>query len=255
MRKMERYFAVNQAGHNIRCKLYCNDPRGIRRIVVFCHGFCGHKDNAAAAKFAQKMLAKWKGSALVTFDFPVHGDDVKKKISLSDCVTYLDFLVQDLLQRYAPETLYVYATSFGAYVTLKYIQEKGNPFGKIALRCPAIDMYQSFTNVILDSGDKEKLEKGKDVPVGFDRKVMVSPQFLRELEGTDIRNRDYLDWAEDMRIFHGTADEIVPIESAASFADEQLIEFVPIEGADHRFHNPVHMDLAIKLILEFFQSV
>ena len=103
------------------------------------------------------------------------------------------------------------------------------------------------------SGDAERLQKGKEILVGFDRKVPVSPQFLQSLADQDIRQRDYLDYAEDILILHGTADEIVPVEMARRFCDDQLIEFVPVEGADHRFRSQTAMDKAMKLILEFFQ--
>ena len=41
--------------------------------------------------------------------------------------------------------------------------------------------------------------------------------------------------ADDILILHGTKDEVVPFEDSQKFADEQLIEFIPIEKADHRF--------------------
>lgn len=249
---MKRYFEINGDGHNIRCKLYFSDPHQIRKIVVSCHGFGGHKDNTAAEKFAERMLSKYKGTALVTFNWPCHGDDVKKKLCLGDCVTYLDLVVRYLKQKYSTEELYAYATSFGGYLTLKYIAEAGNPFRKIALRCPAINMYASLTGAIITPEDKEKLDKGKTVPVGFDRKVPVTSQFLADLQQQDIRKNDYLDWAEDILILHGTADEIVPYETALDFCENQLIEFVPVDGADHRFRDLRKMDFAINRILEFF---
>ena len=250
---MERYFEINESGHNIRCKIYCADLRSVRKVVIFCHGFGGHKDNSAAAKFAERMLSKYKGTALVTFNWPCHGDDVKKKLTLDDCITYLDTVVRYLQERYGQEPLYAYGTSFGGYLTLEYIAQKGNPFQKIALRCPAIRMYDVLTGTIMESGDMERLQKGREILVGFDRKVPVSPQFLQSLADHDIRKYDYLDYAEDILILHGTADEIVPMEMAETFCEEQLIEFVPVEGADHRFRNPHCMDLAMKLILEFFR--
>ena len=250
---MERYFEINENGHNIRCKIYCGDLRSIRKVVVFCHGFGGHKDNSAAAKFAERMLSKYKGTALITFNWPCHGDDVKKKLTLEACITYLDLVVRYLQQKYGSEELYAYATSFGGYLTLKYIADMGNPFRKIALRCPAIGMHDVLTGTIMASGDAEQLQKGKEVLVGFDRKVPVSPQFLQSLADHDIRQQDYLDYAEDILILHGTADEIVPIEMARTFCDDQLIEFVPVEGADHRFRSQTAMDQAMKLILEFFK--
>ena len=88
--------------------------------------------------------------------------------------------------------------------------------------------------------------------LGFDRKVPVSPAFLQELEENDIRKIDYLDWAEDMIILHGTQDEIVPIKDTEDFCEENLIEFIPVEGADHRVRSQRAMDQASKAILDFF---
>jgi len=249
---MHRYFEINEKGHNIRCKLYCEDPRSIRKIVVFCHGFGGHKDNAAAEKFALRLISKYKRTALVTFNLPSHGDDVKKLLCLANCSDYLSLVTTFLQEKYKPEALYCYATSFGGYLTLKYIAEKENPFRRIALRCPAVNMYEALTTSIMSEAEWKALEKGKPIPVGFDRKILVSPAFLEELRSNDIQKLDYLDHAEDLLILHGTADEIVSFDAACSFADNNLIEFIPVEGADHRFRDPSKMELAMKKILEFF---
>ena len=248
---MERYFEVNGGGHNVRCKLYCKDPRSVARAVVFCHGFGGHKDNSAAEKLAQRLLSKFKDVGLITFNWPCHGDDVKKKLCLDDCMTYLDMVCA-----YARDTLgaelYCNATSFGAYLTLLYLSRMGNPFRKIVLRCPAIPMHQVLTNAIVDEKSLEALSKGREALVGFDRKVPVSPAFLEELEANDVRAYDFLDWAEDILILHGTADEIVPMAGAAAFSQDKLIELIPVEGADHRFRHPGTMETAMKETVSFF---
>lgn len=249
---MHRYFEINESGHNIRCKLYCQDPKNIRRIVLFGHGFGGHKDNGAAETFALRLTSKYKNAALVTFNWPAHGDDVKKTIHLEDSMTYLELVVSCLRQKYDTDEIYSYATSFGGYLTLKYIHGHGNPFRKIALRCPAVNMYDVLTQAIMTSDEFDQLKKGKSVPVGFDRKILISPAFLRELQEQDIRKLDYLDFAEDILILHGTADEIVPCEAACAFADSNLIGFIPVEGADHRFRSQQKMEAATKEILAFF---
>ena len=249
---MERYFEINELGHNIRCKLYCRDIHTIRQVVVFCHGFGGHKDNSAAAKFAERLTSKHKYAALVTFNWPCHGDDVKKKLSLDLCLTYLDLVTGHVRTKFDTEDIYCYATSFGGYLTLLYLSRMGSPFRKIALRCPAIPMAQALKGSIATAGDLEQLKKGREVTLGFDRKVPVSPAFLQELEENDIRKIDYLDWAEDMIILHGNQDEIVPIKDTEDFCEENLIEFIPVEGADHRFRSQRAMDQAIKAILDFF---
>ena len=249
---MHRYFEINEKGHNIRCKLYCQDPKTIDRVVIFGHGFGGHKDNGAAEKFAQRLISKQKKFAVITFNWPSHGDDVKKKLQLEDCTVYLELVIAYVLRKYQPRDIYSYATSFGGYLTLKYIFEHGNPFRKIALRCPAVNMYDVLTAAIMSSEEREALQKGKEIPVGFDRKILVGPQLLEDLKAADIRQWDFLEYAEDILIIHGSADEIVPYEAACAFADNNLIEFICAEGADHRFRDPAKMDLAIKRILEFF---
>ena len=252
---MQKYYEINAPDHNIRCKLYSLDPKALAaadKAVIFGTGFAGHKDNNAAKGFAEKLISKHKNAIVIVFNWPSHGDDVKKKIALEDCMTYLDMVVRDTETRFGITERYAYATSFGGYLFLKYISERGNPFRKIALRCPAVDMYDVLTRTIMQGDEAEQIRKGRDAQVGFDRKITVTREFLKSLRGNDIRKRDFLDWAEDILILHGTADEVVPFEDSRSFADEQLMEFVPVEGADHRFQNPTHMSLANKAVMQWF---
>ena len=250
---MQRYFEINENGHNIRCKIYFSDIHAIRSVVVFCHGFGGHKDNTAAEKFAERLLNKYKGIAMVTYNWPCHGDDVKKKLRLKDCDVYLQLVIEYVKKHLGAERIYCYATSFGGYLALKYLSEHGNPFEKIALRCPAIPMYDILTASIITPEDLEKIRKGKEASVGFDRKIAVDAEFLGELNACRIEGLDYLDYAEDILIIHGAADELVPLQTAEAFADNNLIDFVAVEGADHRFKDPKKMEQAIKLILDFYK--
>ena len=249
---MYKYFEIHSPGINIRCKVYYEPNGTAETAVIFGTGFAGHKDNNAACKFAEKLLSKDKNAIVVVFNWPAHGDDIKKKLVLNDCSTYLEQVIRDTKERFGAEQLYAYATSFGGYLVLKYISEHGNPFRKIALRCPAVDMYDVLTATIMKHDEYDRIMKGKDVQVGFDRKIIVTRSFLEDLQANDIRKRDYLNNADDILILHGTADEVVPFHEGKAFAENQLIEFVSVEGADHRFQNPAHMSLATKKVLEFF---
>ncbi len=249
---MNKYFEINKDGSNIRCKIYAEKGEAIHHAVITGHGFGGHKDNKAAERFADHVLKKHRDTAVITFNWPCHGDDVRKKLTLDDCGNYLDLVIGDTREKFPEVKLYAYATSFGGYLFLKYIHGHGSPFQKIALRCPAVRMYDVLTKVIVKDDELDKLRKGREVPVGFDRKIMVSPAFLEELKEADIRQYDYLDYAENILILHGTKDEVVPFADSQAFADNNLIEFIPVENADHRFQNPQHMDEAIKQIQSFF---
>ena len=252
---MEKYFDVNQSGYSVRCKLYCGDVRSIKKAVIFGHGFGGHKDNKAAEKFAGKLISKHKDFCVVTFNWPCHGDDARKNLLLDECDKYLTFVLDYVKKQFETEEIYAYATSFGAFLFLKYIAEHGyNPFRKLALRCPAITIYDSMIHRIMSQDDYDKILKGKPVLVGFDRKIKIGMPFLEELKAADITKYDFIDYADDMVILHGTKDEIIPIEVSAKFADDNGIEFIPMQNGDHRFTDPRIMDLAIHKIIEFFES-
>ena len=77
--------------------------------------------------------------------------------------------------------------------------------------------------------------------------------FLMELEENDITAYDFSEYADELLILQGTKDEVVPPEMVSDFADGNGLLCLMIEGADHRFMDPLKMDEAIKEILEFFE--
>ena len=251
---MDRYFEINEQGHNIRCKLYCDNLRKAPAMVIFCHGFGGHKDNGAAEKFARKLLSKWPGTGMVTFNLPCHGDDVKKKLTLEDCLFYLSAVVAWAKKNCPQAVLFGHATSFGGYLMLRYLAQGENPFRAAALRCPAVHMHRVICGAIIGPEEQALLAKGREALVGFDRKIPVSPEFLEQLRENDIRQLDYTPLADTLLILQGTKDEIVDCDEVLEFCLNQNIEFREIPDADHRFRHPGTLELAHKEILEFFRS-
>ena len=249
---MEKSFHINRAGCSICCRLYAGD-RPIRRLVIFGHGFGGHKDNRAAKRYADYVCAKHRDMAVLCFDWPCHGEDARKKLLLSDCDLYLQCVI-DYVREQVPEArLLAYATSFGGSLCLKYIARHGNPFAMTALRCPALPMHQVILHTIITPEEAEKLAKGKEVLVGFVRKIKISPEFLESLRQADVTQMDFTPYRDEILILHGTKDEIVPIGPVEAFAERNRIPFFPIENADHRFVDPGKMQEAIVLIGEFLE--
>jgi alpha/beta superfamily hydrolase len=90
------------------------------------------------------------------------------------------------------------------------------------------------------------------VLAGFDRKIKVSRSFLEDLRSSDIQNNDYMDYADDILILQGTADEVVQFSSVKTFAENNVINFNPVEGADHRFIDLKKMNYANSEVIKFF---
>ena len=249
---MEKYYSINAEGCSVRCKLYSDGREETKTVILYGHGFGGHKDTRAAERVARRVFAKSKGVVLIVFDWPCHGEDARKLLRLEDCSHYLSLVLSDIRKKYPEAALYAYATSFGGYLFLKYISEVENPFVKIALRCPAVNMYQVLTGAVMTEENRRLLARGRPASVGFDRKIEIDRSFLESLQKADITERDYLPLADDLPILHGTKDEIVPFDAVRAFAENNVIDFIPVEGADHRFQDPGKMDLAIGQIAAFF---
>ena len=249
---MEKYFAINQNGSSIRCKLYYQDIKSIDAVIIFGHGFAGHKDNKAAEKLASRVQKHSANTALLIFDWPCHGDDANGKLRLSDCMKYLNTVIEYAKSSLQTKKLLGCATSFGGYLFLKYIYDNGNPFIKTVLRCPAIDMYDVLTERIMTSEELDSIRKGKPALVGFDRKVKVTKRILSELKENDICSFDFSSFKDRIAMIHGTKDEIVSFDAVKRFAEKNSIPFYPVDSADHRFTNPQKMDEVIHRMLAEF---
>lgn len=249
---MEKYFDINKNGYSIRSKWYANSLQEVEKVIVFFHGFGGHRDNNAFARFSKSVLSKYKKVALLSFDWPAHGSDAKGKLSLSDCDAYLGTVVEYLKNEMRIEEIYAYGNSFGGYLVLRYIQNHGNPFQKIALRSPAVNMYDVLTKNVLNEDELKKIEKGKDILVGFDRKVKINKQYVEDIKREDIQVLDYIPFAEEILVCHGQEDEIVNYDAVCEFCDNNIIELVSFEGVEHRFRNQTKMDECHNLFLKFY---
>lgn len=254
---MEKHFDINRGGYSIRSRLIVNDSdkstRTFDDVVIVTHGFGSSKETAGTLHFGEHLTSKYKGFAVIAFDWPCHGMDARKKLTIEECLTYLTLATEYAREEMKAKRIYNYSSSFGGYLTLRYLIEKGNPFTKIALRCPAVCMYQSMMSCLTED-DKNKLRKGKEISIGFERKMKVDKAFFEDLKSFDVMDHEYFDFADSMIILHGTKDEMIPMEDSRRFAENNVIEFIPVEGAYHPFQNPDHMALAIHKIIEFFHG-
>lgn len=250
---MEKKFDINKNGYSIRAKWYTNSLQDMEKVIVFFHGFGGHRDNNAFARFSNSVLSKYKKVGLMTFDLPAHGSDALGKLSLNDCDKYIETVIDYLKNEMGIQDIYAYGNSFGGYLTLKYIHEHGSPFKKIILRSPAVCMYSVLMDNILSEDDKKKLEKGKDVSIGFDRMVKINKAYLEDLKQNDIQKYEHYDYAEDILVCHGKEDEIVNYSAVVDFCENNIIELVSFEGVEHRFRNQSKLDECHSLFLKFLE--
>ena len=134
---MEKHFDINEQGLSIRCKLICSasdkTARSFDHIAIVTHGFGSNKETAGTSNFGEHLTSKFKGWGVIAFDWPCHGMDARKKLTVGECLTYLTIVTEYAKRELQAKDVCIYSTSLGGYLTLRYLIEVGNPFRKIAL--------------------------------------------------------------------------------------------------------------------------
>ena len=231
---------------------FYDELAAVDHIVLYGNDFAKSMDKSEAERLAAHFQLDKKNTAVITFDWPCHGDDCSKSFQLKDCSRYLMRLSEYIHTRFYPKTFSVYAAGFGANQVLRYIRDHNNPFHRIILRSPTLNMYDAMVNHILSRENRKELLKGNDVNVGL-RESMSKAQ-LMDFLSEDIELNSFAEYCDDLCIIHGTEDEIVSAESVRVFAyinqihDDNLLF---VERADHSFTVPAWMDEAFKKAVSF----
>ena len=210
---LKKEFNINSSkkSYKIFCDLYLPDNRNIKKIIIACHGFGGDKKSSAIIALARSLTNF--GIGVITFDFPGHGMSKTDGYyyTVENCINDIDDVEQYIKNNFENIEIGIFATSFGAYVTLLKINKSNDIYNSIVLRCPAINMKKVFEDSLLKMSINEFLEKGECI-LGFERKIIITKEYYEELVINDIfkiynNNNKIL-------IIHGTEDTTAPIEDS-----------------------------------------
>lgn len=225
-------------------------PKDCENIIIACHGFGGDKESSAITLLADKI--KYDKIGVITFDFPGHGKSEVEadKLTLDNCISDLETVEEYARNEFPNAQIGVFATSFGAYITLLKINRNGHRYNSIVLRAPAICMDEILKNAIL----KESIETYKEkryATLGYDRQMEVPYEYYEEL--LDNKLFDIYNANEEMLAIQGTEDDMAPIEDTIKFINEKNTKanLIKIEGADHRMKKEGELDKVINLAREY----
>lgn len=225
-------------------------PNNCENIIIACHGFGGDKESSAITLLADKIKNDKIG--VITFDFPGHGKSEVEadKLTLDNCISDLETVEEYARNQFLKAKIGIFATSFGAYITLLKINRNGHRYASIVLRAPAICMDEILKNAILTESIEKYEEKGYAI-LGYDRKMEVPYKYYEEL--LDNRLFNIYNANEAMIVIQGTEDDMAPIEDTIRFIEEKNTKanLIKIEGADHRMKKDGELDKAIYFAREY----
>lgn len=248
---MERSFVLTDNGLQIPCVLDEPEYSTVRRCIIGVHGFCGSKDSKILVDIAEEMGLF--GAATLRFDFPAHGDSPVTDwgLSLEKCADTLLAVVRWAKRAYPYVDMGIFATGFGAFVTLVALDDlrEVEENLKLVLQTPDLNMSETLLNMAKMT--EEELHKAGRVVIGSTttRAVEVPYSFYEELR----RQMVYYNYYMPMLLLHGERDELIPLSYLEPFRRfNTRSKLVVIPGADHQFRGEGQWDMVVDLTRDWF---
>lgn len=215
-----------------------------KQILICIHGFNG--DSKSSVISALKDELSNDNIEVLTFDLPCHGEDKTTNLKLIDCQNKLSNFVNSIIQNNDCPISF-FATSFGAYLLLNYLNTSQYKFDKIILRCPAVFMDKVLYNKILPMNNLSYNDlKDNEINIGLNRTMFIDNNFVKELENSQIKNinNNYF-----YNIIQGKKDDIVDYKENELFFNNLSLhhKFYYFENANHRFKNKGELEKIIEI--------
>ena len=247
---METFFTISNGGRNTPCILREPDTGRPSRLVLGVHGIGGCKEDPIQESIAEEM--ELFGAAVLRFDFPAHGENEEEILSLHGCVDTLLDMADYGMEHYPDlKDLCIFATGFGAYVTLTALQDLIElPFRvKLVIQTPSLRMDQTVLNftrvspVTLEAMEMVLFKTSR-------RNIGFFHSFYEECRD----NPAFAAYPVPMLILHGQYDDYVPMADIQYLRDlNDRSKLVIIPGASHQFLEPGAWDMVLDLTRDWFE--
>lgn len=246
---METERMLQRGGLTIPCKISQPDSGNIRRVVLGVHGFGGSMEDTIQAGIAEEMELFY--SATVRFDFPAHGKNPMQELELESCIDTLYAVASYAKERWPEvEDLCIFASGFGAYVTLLCLQDLMELPGnlRLVIQTPSLQMHNTI--LAMRNISRETLWAMDRVTISAPRPFDVTYRFYEECAW----NIALTTYSIPMLILQGESDQYVQQYDITQFRRiNESARLVTIPGATHRFLEPGVWDMVLDLTRDWFE--
>ena len=245
MKKKREFMLCGKREYDISCMEWPCEPENA--VLVCLHGFAGDKYSSVIQALAEALVPK--SVSVITFDWPGHGKSPVngKSLTIENCLFDLDLVIQK--KRKANHPIYLFATSFGAFIGLNYLALHPSTFSKVVLRSPALNMPRTYRSFLTDE-DVHNLEKGGTVNKGFERPLQLGKRFIEDLFHHSLVGDEYPIGVPGL-IIQGDKDDVVDPHDSVEFAKNNGLRLHMVEGADHRYKNRGNLEEIISVTTSF----
>ena len=248
---MEKEFLLSHGTMKTACRLTAPERGDICRVVLGVHGFTGSADDEIQAGIAEEMAMFH--SAVLRFDFPAHGHSPvpDSGFTVKNCADSLLAVARFAKEQYPNvEDLCIFATGFGAYVTLIALEELLELPGRVKLvvQTPSVRMHETLLAMLGITEEAFWVMGHKIIPVA--RPLEVTYRFYEELRQHTALTVHPI----PMLILHGESDEYIRMEDIRYFRQiNERAKLVTIPGTSHRFLEEGAWDMVLDLTRDWFE--
>jgi len=248
---MEKELLLESGDLLVPCKIAAPDGRAVRQVVLGVHGLGGSMEDDIQSSIAEEMVMF--SCASVRFDMPCHGKSplADEGFTLENCKFSL-LAAATHARKAFPEAanLCIFATGFGAYVTLVSLPELLTITENIRLviQTPSLLMHSTLLSMIHMS--QETLRSMDFYRMMLERPLTIRYSFYQEL----LRHNIMFPQPIPMLILHGEHDDYIPMEHIQNFRRiNEDAKLVIIPGASHRFLEDGAWDMVLDLTRDWFE--
>ncbi len=247
---MEKTFLLSSGELRTPCTLTIPDGMPVQRIVLGVHGITGSSQDDIQRSIAEEMMMF--SAATVRFDFPCHGGNPMDGsfFTVHHCVDTLLSVAKWARSQFPHiEDLCIFATGFGAYITLVALEAlmelPGNV--KLVVQTPSVMMHESLLSMFRLS--LEDLYDAGTVTYHLPKALPITTKLYEELGNNIVMVNHPI----PMLILHGEADDIIPMEHIQTFRRfNDQAKLVVIPGATHQFLEEGAWDMVLDLTRDWF---
>ena len=248
---MENDFILNHNNLTIPCKLTVPKDGVMKRIVLGVHGLGGSAGDAIQAAIAEEMELFY--AATLRFDFPAHGNSPmgSSDLTLENCISSLICAANYAKTRFPEiEDLCIFATGFGAYVTLIALQKLLEMPGRIRLvvQTPSIMMHDTL--LAMANISRETFWAMERFTFRSKRPFDVTYHFYEELQESPALTT----YPIPILILHGEDDKYIRKTDIQNFHRiNEHSQLVIIPGTTHQFMEAGAWDMVLDLTRDWFE--
>ena len=246
---MEQQITITQGTNGIPCRITEPDGVPVRRAVLSIHGLGGSSLDAIQEGIAEEMMLF--GTATVRFDLPAHGENPVRELTLHGCVETVMAVGTYARARYADvEDLCIFATGFGAYVTLVALPGLLAMAERIKLviQTPSVRMDETILSMLRTS--REALQALDRITLPAARPFDVTYRFYEELRANIVLAEQPI----PMLVLHSEEDQYIRMQDVRQFMQmNEDARLVIIPGTSHQFLEEGAWDLVLDLTRDWFE--